>query len=193
MQSRLSQGEQNQLLSQTHPLHGSGLLFGFAADGLSNSHWLVVSDNVKWNICRDCCERSGINPTSCHFSLVQSLCSTWLRGCNARCHSCLRKRRACASFMDVMPWSGTYWLNSLRIASSARLRCVRLGQSHNMSSSAWMRRTRHRPGVAAVWSAANTPFGIATAPSLAEIRHAGNSLGVPEDHRCCATACAEPF
>ena len=30
-QSRLSQGEQNQLLRQTHPLHGSGLLFGCLA------------------------------------------------------------------------------------------------------------------------------------------------------------------
>ena len=41
-QSRFSQGEQNQLLSQTHPLHGSALLFGYAADGLSNPDWLVV-------------------------------------------------------------------------------------------------------------------------------------------------------
>ena len=43
-QSCLSQGEQNQLLFQTHPLHGSGLLFGCAADGLPNPDWLVVPD-----------------------------------------------------------------------------------------------------------------------------------------------------
>ena len=43
-QSRLSQGEQKQLLSQAHPLHGSGLLFGCAADGLSNPDWPVVPD-----------------------------------------------------------------------------------------------------------------------------------------------------
>ena len=46
-QSCLSQGEQNQLLSQTHPLHGSGLLFGYAADGLSNPDWLVVPDTTS--------------------------------------------------------------------------------------------------------------------------------------------------
>ena len=44
-QSRFSQGEQNQLLSQTHPLHGSALLFGYAADGLSNPDWLVAPDD----------------------------------------------------------------------------------------------------------------------------------------------------
>ena len=40
----LSQGEQNQFLNHTHSLHGSGLLFGHAADGLANPDWLIVSD-----------------------------------------------------------------------------------------------------------------------------------------------------
>ena len=44
-QSRLSKGEQKQLLSRTHPLHGSGLLFGYAADALANPDWLVVPDS----------------------------------------------------------------------------------------------------------------------------------------------------
>ena len=35
-QGCLSQGEQNQFLTHTHPLHGSGLLFGYAADGFAN-------------------------------------------------------------------------------------------------------------------------------------------------------------
>ena len=43
-QGCLSQGEQNQFLNHTHPLHGSGLLFGYAADGLANPDWLIVSD-----------------------------------------------------------------------------------------------------------------------------------------------------
>ena len=43
-QGCLSQGEQNQFLNHTHPLHGSGLLFGYAADGFANPDWLIVSD-----------------------------------------------------------------------------------------------------------------------------------------------------
>ena len=43
-QSCLSQGEQNQFLNHAHPLHGSGLLFGYAADGFANPDWLIVSD-----------------------------------------------------------------------------------------------------------------------------------------------------
>ena len=43
-ESCLSQGEQSQFLSQTHPLHGSGLIFGYAADGLPNPDWLIVHD-----------------------------------------------------------------------------------------------------------------------------------------------------
>ena len=43
-QSCLSQGEQNQFLTHAHPLQGSGLLFGYAADGCANPDWLIVSD-----------------------------------------------------------------------------------------------------------------------------------------------------
>ena len=43
-QSCLSQGEQNQFLNHAHPLHGSGLLFGYAADGFANPDWLILSD-----------------------------------------------------------------------------------------------------------------------------------------------------
>ena len=43
-QSCLSQGEQNQFLTRAHPLQGSGLLFGYAADGCTNPDWLIVSD-----------------------------------------------------------------------------------------------------------------------------------------------------
>ena len=43
-QSCLSQREQNQFLNHAHPLHGSGLLFGCAADGFANPDWLIVSD-----------------------------------------------------------------------------------------------------------------------------------------------------
>ena len=43
-ESCLSKGEQNQFLSHSRPLHGSGLLFGYAADGLANPDWLIVSD-----------------------------------------------------------------------------------------------------------------------------------------------------
>ena len=43
-QGCLSQGKQNQFLNHTHPLHGSGLLFGYAADGCANPDWLIVTD-----------------------------------------------------------------------------------------------------------------------------------------------------
>ena len=43
-QGCLSQGEQNQFLNHTHPLQGSGLLFGYAADGFANPDWLIVTD-----------------------------------------------------------------------------------------------------------------------------------------------------
>ena len=50
-QSLLTKGEKS-LLDERHPVHSSGLLFGYAADGCTEPDWLVLPDGTQPNAWR---------------------------------------------------------------------------------------------------------------------------------------------
>ena len=79
-QGCLSQGEQNQFLNHTHPPHGSGLLFGYAADGFAYPDWLIVTDTSQpgaWRLkARSTCPVRVTGTRSAFaFLLIWPLCS----------------------------------------------------------------------------------------------------------------------